>query len=83
MQMRIWIDFSKHLKTKEVYGDLVKELKAYSKQSVRLLLEGHLSTPDEIAKAYMVLEDGCYMRNYIGDDNDRIIELSFEKVTNE
>ncbi len=78
--MKIWIDFSKYVKTKGEYGDLIKELKAYSSRSVRLILEGKQSTPDEIAQAYMILEDGCYMRDYIGDDNGKIVELWFEKV---
>lgn len=78
--MRIWIDFSKYEKAKGEYGDLIKELRAYRSQSVRLMLEGQQSTPDEIAKAYMVLEDGCYMRDYIGDDSGKIVELWFEKV---
>lgn len=80
--MKIWIEFSKYVKTKGKYGDLIKELKAYSSQSVRLVLEGQKSTPDEIAKACMVLEEGCYMREYIGDDDGKIVELWFDKVTN-
>ncbi|NLZ80690.1 MAG: hypothetical protein GX913_02630 [Clostridiales bacterium] len=68
------------MNAKEEYGGLIKELKAYSSRSVRLMLEGKRSTPDEIATAYMVLEDGCYMRDYIADDSGKIVELWFEKV---
>ena len=47
---------------------LKDELKDYRKQGVRLFLNGNPSTPKCIAKACMIAEDGCYMRDYTEDD---------------
>ena len=46
-----------------------------------LLLNGRQSTPYEITHACMVAEEGGgYMRDYIGDDNGKLIQISFDKI---
>ena len=42
---------------------LKSELKLYRRQGVELYLDGSPSKPKTIARACMIAEDGCYMRD--------------------
>ena len=61
--------------SKKSLKPLKDELKDYRKQGVRLFLNGNPSTPKCIAKACMIAEDGCYMRDYTEDENGRIARV--------
>lgn len=57
------------------------ELQEYKKMGVTIWLEEFQSTPDEIVKACMVSEESDYMRDYISNENGKIVELHFNRVT--
>ena len=46
-----------------------------------MYLEGRDSTPQEIANACVVMEEGSYMREYVGNEDGIIIEIRFNKIT--
>ncbi|MBP3543291.1 MAG: hypothetical protein J6J86_03585 [Lachnospiraceae bacterium] len=58
----------------------MKELTAYQTRQVSLMLDGRQSTPYEITHACMAAEEGGYMRDYVGDDDGRLIQISFDKI---
>ncbi len=78
--MKIIIDFLMRTEEKKKYLRLVRELQEYRRRSIRLTLEGEQSTPECIANACIVMEEGCYMRDYISNDMGAIIEIRFDKV---
>ncbi|MBO5278835.1 MAG: hypothetical protein J6B06_05035 [Lachnospiraceae bacterium] len=62
------------------YEGLLKELLAYQTKHISLMLNGRQSTPYEITYACMAAEEGGYMRDYVGDDDGRLIQISFDKI---
>jgi len=78
--MRVHIDFLGCFDIKKQYSGLLRELEAYRANSVLLRLDGIQSTPSDIAEACFIYEDGCYMREYTGDENAALLEVSFCKV---
>lgn len=78
--MKITIDFFARSKNKRKYLGLVQELREYSNKQVQLYLEGEQSTPQRIANACLLMEEGCYMREYVSNEDGRIAEIHFEKV---
>lgn len=77
----IVIDFFSRNEQRQKYIKLSKELREYKNKKVSLLLEGRYSTPQEIANACVVMEEGSYMREYIGNEDGVIIEIRFNKIT--
>lgn len=77
----IIIDFFSKKEQKQKYIKLTKELREYKNKQVNLYLEGRDSTPQEIANACMVMEEGSYMREYVGNEDGIIIEIRFNKIT--
>lgn len=77
----IVIDFFLKNEQKQKHIKLSKELREYRSKKVNLLLEGRDSTPQEIANACMVMEEGSYMREYVGNEDGTIIEIRFNKIT--
>ncbi len=59
---------------------MVKELRAYQAQGVRLIMQEDECTPEEIARASVSAEGICYMRDYIWDERGRIKEVRFDPV---
>ena len=59
---------------------LKKELKSYQEAGVTLWLDGHPSTPKEIAKAHKIAEDGIYMRDYEENEKGEIAKRKFDFV---
>lgn len=59
---------------------LKKELKDYQEAGVTLWLDGHPSTPKEIAKAHKLAENGVYMRDYVENEKGEIAKLKFDFV---
>lgn len=43
-------------------------------------LDGHPSTPKEIAKAHKLAENGVYMRDYVENEKGEIAKLKFDFV---
>jgi len=76
----IVIDFFVRNEHRQKYAKLIKELREYKSKQVDLLLEGRQSTPQQIANACLVREEGCYMREYVGDEDGAIVEIRFNKI---
>lgn len=77
----IVIDVFSRNEQKQKYIKLTKELREYKNKRVNLLLEGRYSTPHKIASACVVMEEGSYMREYVGNEDGVIIEIRFNKIT--
>ena len=69
-------------KSKEAKKQEKKELRQYERKGIRLSLDGKYYTADQIAQvtAGMVAEEGCYMRDYISDENGRLREIEFRYI---
>jgi len=82
--LRVDIEFTEFFSYQErwlKYEELLRELLIYQSRRIMLLLNGRQSTPYEITHACMVAEEGGgYMRDYIGDDNGKLIQISFDKI---
>ena len=60
--------------------ELIVELEVYRHKGAVIWLSGHASTPFEVARAIQVNEKGCYMRDYITDDDGKVKAIHFDKV---
>ncbi|MBQ9764766.1 MAG: hypothetical protein IJW18_01050 [Lachnospiraceae bacterium] len=78
--MKFIIDFFTKEKYQRKYLVLLKELQEYKNKSISLVLEGSLSSPKDIANACMVMEEGCYMRDYISNEGGTIVAIHFNRV---
>lgn len=78
--MRINIDFYEFSELRNQYLALINELEAYRKNRIELILNGEKSTPIEIATACMVQEEGSYMRDYIGNEIGKVVEVRFDRI---
>ena len=67
-------------KSKKSIKPLKDELKLYEKNGIELFLNGEPSSPKSIAKACMIAEDGCYMRDYTEDEKGRIARVNFDRI---
>lgn len=76
----IVIDFFLRNEHRQKYIKLTKELREYKNKRVNLMLEGRDSTPQEIANACIIMEEGSYMREYVGNEEGTIIEIHFNKI---
>ena len=50
------------------------------KEGIQLQMNGRPCSYREIAKAHMVAEKGCYMRDYIPDQKGGIAQIDFHYV---
>lgn len=57
-----------------------KELDNYVREGKYLLLNGKKSDPKSILHACMIQEESNYMRDYIQDENDKIVGIGFDYV---
>ena len=62
-------------------GALLKELRDYEREGTHLYLGNHPSGADEIVRACVLAEDSDYMWDYVGDEEDRITEIHFIRVS--
>lgn len=65
---------------KEMNVQLLEELNKLQGKGVRITLEGYEVTPVRILDEFLVCEESNYMRDYILDDDGRVIELGFYKI---
>lgn len=70
-------------KEKKQKDDFRRELDHYEAQGVPLWLDGEPSCPKKIWKAHRIAEDITYMRDYIPDENGRLLRLEFDAVKKE
>lgn len=60
---------------------LWRELREYEREGTHLYLENSPSRADDIVEACMLAEDSDYMRDFVGDERDRITEIHFIRVS--
>ena len=60
--------------------DMVNRLSYFVNKGVSLYIDGHISTPEEIADMYYVNEECIYMPDYIMTDCGELTEVRFDKV---
>ncbi len=80
ISLRVDIEFISYQERWNQYEGLLRELLAYQSKKIDLFLNGKQSTPYEITHACMTAEKGEYMRDYVGDDNGKLIQISFDKI---
>ena len=61
------------------YESFLQELWEYRDLGCRITLGGKASSPEKVASACF-REDSCYMRDFISDDNCRILGIDFIKI---
>lgn len=64
----------------ERYQQLFKELESYEKNGIPINMGEHPVSPQQIVTAYMVKEEGTYMRDYIINPNGKIEKIIFHKI---
>lgn len=67
---RIIVRLNNNMYKRETVEILQSELIEFQKRNVVLSLNGFKSSPQDIAKACAVAENGTYMRDYIEDDGE-------------
>lgn len=65
---------------KEQKEQLLSELKLLREKGVRISIEGVEVNPERIIDEFMIFEESNYMRDYILDENGKLIELGFNNV---
>ncbi len=63
----------------EIAG-FVLELQEYVRDGVTLWLNGRSCSPAKAAQECLLRENGCYMRDYICDEENRIVQIRFDRV---
>lgn len=59
---------------------LKKELDHYVREGKYLMLNGKKSDPKSIVRACMIEEESSYMRDYIQDENNKVVGIGFDYV---
>ncbi len=59
---------------------LLEELNILQRKGVRITLEGYEVCPDRVIDEFFLGEETNYMRDYILDDNGKLIELGFYNI---
>ncbi len=62
---------------------LVRELQDYEREGTHLYLGNRPSSAEDIARACLLAEDSEYMRDFVGDETDRITEIHFIRIRKE
>ncbi|MDO4518875.1 MAG: hypothetical protein Q4B47_01050 [Eubacteriales bacterium] len=73
-------DISQTKQKSKIRKRIKKELESYREQNVDLFLNGHPSSPSDIAKACQLAEGGVYMRDYTEDQQGKIVCVNFDFV---
>ena len=71
-------------KDKNQKAVLRKELASYAKAGIDLWIDGSPNTPKKIEKAICIAEEGTtYMRDYVLDEDGRLVRVAFDAVKQE
>jgi len=65
---------------KEINAGLLEELIKLHRKGVKITLEGYEVCPVRVIDEFIVCEESDYMRDYILDENGKVIELGFYKI---
>ena len=63
------------------YYDMKKELETYERRGIVISLEGEKINAEKVAHMCCLEGHRDYMRDYVMDDDDRLIEIGFNKVS--
>ncbi len=70
-------------KCKNQKAVLRKELASYADAGIALWIDGSPNTPRKIEKAIRIAENGTYMRDYVVDEEGRLVRIAFDAVRQE
>ncbi|HIY64135.1 MAG TPA: hypothetical protein H9730_11885 [Candidatus Mediterraneibacter stercoripullorum] len=62
------------------YRELYAELEKYEESGIDILIDGCLASPFQIVTAYMMKEEGTYMRDYVLNPEGNIESLAFTNI---
>lgn len=68
-------------KKRAIYEWISGEIKEAEKYGIVVNVEGVSYSSDETKDLFYVLEDAVYMKEYLGDEEGRIIQINFDKIT--
>ena len=66
---------------RKYYIPMVEKLRSYSENGIPVYLNGEILSIEEIARTCAITERGSYMADYVIDDDRRLIEVRFDKIT--
>ncbi len=66
---------------KQYYIPMVEKLRTYNDNGIPVYLDGVSLSVEEVARACAITERGSYMADYVMDDNEKLIEVRFDKIT--
>lgn len=61
-------------------AELMKELCYYEDRGICLYLEGQNCSSYQVVEACMLKEGIIYMRDYVEDEDGRLVQISFDRV---
>ena len=60
--------------------EMTAELKGYVREGISLWLDGQRCSPGRAASTCLLQEDSCYMRDYVCDEQNRVVAIHFDRV---
>lgn len=66
---------------RKYYIPMVEKLRSYGDSGIPVYLNGEILSIEEIARTCAITERGSYMADYVIDDNKRLVEVRFDKIT--
>lgn len=60
--------------------DIILELQTYMKDGIPFYMDGKRCSPVKAAQKYLLRETGSYMRDYVCDEQHRIVAVRFDKI---
>ena len=67
-------------KKRAIYEWIRGEIKEAEKYGIVVNVEGVSYSSDETRDLFCVLEDAVYMKEYLGDEEGRIIQINFDRI---
>lgn len=58
----------------------VLELQEYVRDGVTIWMDGKNCSPVKAAQECLLREEACYMRDYICDERNRVVQIRFDRV---
>lgn len=66
---------------KQYYIPMVEKLKGYNDNGIPIYLDGMNLSVEEVARACAITERGSYMADYVMDDDEKLVEVRFDKIS--
>ena len=65
----------------ENYFEMKKELEEYRQKGIKISMEGKNILPRHMAQRCCLEKNSDYMRDYVIDDNGKLIEIGFNRIS--